>query len=95
VKFVDMDGKVLRQRFVEDGKAAVAPQAPKLEGYEFKGWDKSFSNITGALAVTAEYTEIEELDPGDKPKHGSGGCSAGFLALAMLGTAAFILKRSK
>jgi len=56
VKFVNWDGMVLKTQFVERGKAATAPQNPKREGYAFAGWDRDFTNITGDLTVTAQYT---------------------------------------
>ncbi len=40
---------------VPHGGAAKAPDAPKLEGHKFTGWDADFSNITGDLTVTAQY----------------------------------------
>ncbi len=40
---------------VPHGTAAKAPDAPKLEGHKFTGWDADFSNITGDLTVTAQY----------------------------------------
>jgi uncharacterized repeat protein (TIGR02543 family) len=57
VTFVDWDGTVLRTETVEDGTSASAPADPVREGYTFTGWDPSdFSNITGDLTVTAQYT---------------------------------------
>ena len=55
VTFKDHDGTVLKTETVEAGKAATAPADPTREGYEFIGWDKDFSNITGDLIVTARY----------------------------------------
>jgi hypothetical protein len=52
---VDHDGTVLKTEKVESGKSATAPAAPTRDGYEFIGWDKDFSNITGDLTVTAQY----------------------------------------
>ena len=61
VTFVDWDGTVLKTQTVEYGKAATAPADPYRPEdenfeYEFSGWDKSFSKITGDLVVTAQYT---------------------------------------
>jgi hypothetical protein len=58
VTFVDWNGTVLKTEIVEDGKSAVAPTAPTRDGYKFTGWDKTFSNITSDLTVTAQYAEI-------------------------------------
>ena len=65
VTFVSWDGSTIATRTVEYGKAATAPTAPARAGYEFKGWDKEFSNITGNLTVTAQYTDIQVYLPGD------------------------------
>ncbi len=57
VTFLDWDGSVIASQKVEYGTAApVPPIEPTREGYTFTGWDKDFSNITGDLTVTAQYT---------------------------------------
>lgn len=58
VTFKDWDGTVLKTETVESGKAATAPSDPIRTGYTFAGWDKSYSNITSDLVVTATYTPI-------------------------------------
>lgn len=58
VKFVS-DGKTLKEQTVEYGESATAPATPTKSGYSFAGWDKSFSNITGDLTVTAKWTQIK------------------------------------
>lgn len=55
VTFVDYDGTVLQTEIVEEGASATAPEDPSRDGYTFKGWDKSFDNVTGDLTVTAKY----------------------------------------
>ena len=47
--------EVISSQEVPHGGAAKAPDAPKLEGHKFTGWDADFSNITGDLTVTAQY----------------------------------------
>ena len=54
----DHGGFRLKTEIVEDGKSAVAPTAPTRDGYKFTGWDKTFSNITSDLTVTAQYAEM-------------------------------------
>ena len=58
VTFVGKDGETLKTETVVEGGAATAPEAPAVDGFEFKGWDKAFDNITGDLTVTAIYEEI-------------------------------------
>lgn len=59
VIFKDYDGRVLSSQVVNAGDSAVEPASkPTREGYEFSGWDKSFSNITANLEVTATYKEV-------------------------------------
>ncbi len=55
VTFIGFGGEVLQNGPVAYGEAAVAPTALKVEGYTFKGWDKSFDRITSDLTVTAIY----------------------------------------
>lgn len=75
VSFVDYDGKKLDTQEVEWGNSAVAPTMPKRDKYEFIGWDKSFSDVTANMEVTAQYgnpdTSLLELSdvevaPGEK-----------------------------
>ena len=58
VNFIDWDGSLLKSETVERGKSATAPEAPSREGYDFRGWDKDFTNIQGNTVVTAVYQEI-------------------------------------
>lgn len=55
VTFKDNEGNTISEVEVEEGKAATAPSAPELEGYNFIGWDVDFSNVTSDLVVTAKY----------------------------------------
>ena len=55
VKFMK-DSTVVKTEEVEYGKAATAPEAPSKTGYDFKEWDKEFSNITADLTVNAVFT---------------------------------------
>ncbi len=58
VTFVGKDGETLKTETVEEGSAATAPEAPVVEGFEFKGWDVDFTNVTTDLTVTAIYEEV-------------------------------------
>ena len=56
VTFKDWDGNVLKTETVKEGSSATAPSDPIREGYKFIGWDKTFSNVTSNLTVTAQYS---------------------------------------
>ena len=58
VTFKDYDGTVLKTQTVSAGGSATAPAKPNRDGYIFSNWDKSFSNVTGDLVVTAQYDRI-------------------------------------
>ena len=58
VEFLDWDGTVLKEEYVDDGEKATAPAVPERTGYTFTGWDRDFDSITGNLAVTALYDAI-------------------------------------
>lgn len=54
------------EQIVEEGKGAEAPKVTAKEGWEFDGWDKSFSKVTSDLTVTAKFVvpaEREEVNP--------------------------------
>ena len=58
VKFIGIDGNVFKSVIVEKGKTAKAPDAPTVSGYTFKGWDKTFDNVTSDMEVKALYEKI-------------------------------------
>ena len=62
VIFKDWDGTELKREAVADGASATAPSDPIRAGYVFAGWDKSFSEVTSDLVITAQYVE-ESTDP--------------------------------
>ena len=43
---------------VESGMGAVAPTVSAKEGWEFNGWDKSFSKVTSDITVTAKFEAV-------------------------------------
>ncbi|MCB5259007.1 MAG: InlB B-repeat-containing protein, partial [Candidatus Cloacimonetes bacterium] len=56
VTFKDWDDTVLVSRTVKHGQDATAPDVPARTGYTFTGWDKTFTNVTEDLTVTAQYS---------------------------------------
>lgn len=58
VTFVDWDGTVLKTQEVDGGSSATAPEVPERTGYTFKGWDRSFANVTEDITVTAQYEQV-------------------------------------
>ena len=55
VIFTDYDGRELSRQHLHKGEDATAPEEPERTGYRFTGWDRSFTNVTSDLTVTAEY----------------------------------------
>ena len=55
VTFLDKDGNVIATQEVEPGDNAVAPDAPKVDGYKFIGWDTDLTNVQSNMTVTAQY----------------------------------------
>lgn len=52
-----INGEILLQtQIVEYGKSANPPINIEKEGYDFTGWDKSFSNVTSNLEVHATFS---------------------------------------
>lgn len=62
VIFTDSDGKtVIAEQELKKGHDATAPEAPAKEGYEFTGWDRSFTNVTRDIVVKAVYTKLYKV----------------------------------
>jgi len=55
VAFVGFEGADLGTIEVEEGQAAVSPEAPVVEGYTFTGWDADFTAVTSDITVNAIY----------------------------------------
>ena len=60
VTFVERDGvtPIGDTQRVNDGAAATAPEAPKIDGYVFVGWSVDFSEVHGNLTVVAQYAKL-------------------------------------
>lgn len=67
VKFIHNDGSIIKvngedYQMVEYGQAAVAPEDPTLEGFDFKGWDEDFSSVKSDLTVRAKFdTKTQDI----------------------------------
>ena len=72
VRFLDKEGKLIKEETVKYGAGATAPDAPSVDGYEFSGWDRAFDNVTEDIDVTALYRElpkpVEPAPPIEKPQ---------------------------
>ena len=58
VVFIDYNGDVLKQLFINENDYFEAPIVPYRKGYEFIGWDKEFNNVTEDIIITALYKEV-------------------------------------
>lgn len=72
VRFLDKEGKLIKEETVKYGAGATAPDAPSIDGYEFTGWDRAFDNVTEDIDVIALYRElpkpVEPALPIEKPQ---------------------------
>lgn len=57
VTFLDKDGTVIESQSVINGNAAIAPEAPAVDGYTFTGWSEDISMVKADMTVTALYTK--------------------------------------
>ena len=78
---------------VKEGASATSPSAPQVEGYEFTGWDKDFSNVKNDLEVIAQYKEII-------PEQNNSGCKKDLSIvivsiIALVSVSLIIWKREK
>ena len=59
VIFYDYDGKtIISEQTVDEGGNAVEPTPPSRDGYVFKNWNGSFTNITKETKIYATYEKI-------------------------------------
>lgn len=69
VIFADSDGKtVIAEQELKKGQDATAPEAPANEGYEFTGWDRSFTNVTRTPKPTSTPKPTATVKPTKTPK---------------------------
>ena len=55
VRFVDWDGRVIKTEQVNHGSNATPPANPTRTGHTYTGWDRSYTNVTANITVTALY----------------------------------------
>jgi Listeria-Bacteroides repeat domain (List_Bact_rpt). len=58
VTFLDYNGTVLKEQFVEQGQSATPPSVQARTGYEFTGWNGTYENVTQDASVMATYQAI-------------------------------------
>ena len=65
VTFRRLDGTILKQVRVPHGGKAVAPMAPTVQDFKFKGWDGTdrLSRVTNDVQVWALYETTKPLPP--------------------------------
>jgi uncharacterized repeat protein (TIGR02543 family) len=56
VVFYDMYGLILKVQTVDYNYSATAPANMEVTGYQFTGWDRSYSNVTSDMYIYPEYT---------------------------------------
>lgn len=61
VKLNEDDETLVYVQNVKKGESAIAPISPTRSGYEFKGWNKDFSNVNSNLEIMAEYVQVCEV----------------------------------
>ena len=58
VTFIDYNGTLLKTDFVEVGQDASPPPVTPRTGYQFAGWNGSYTNVTEDRTVQATYTPL-------------------------------------
>lgn len=66
VYFLDRTN-ILKEEEVEEGGSATPPPAPTRKNYTFKGWDRSFSNITAHTVVNAKWKRKNDTPSPTEP----------------------------
>lgn len=72
VKFFNGLNELVSMQFIEDGEDAVAPsgQSHQIYGYEFVGWDRTFTDVEEDINVYAIYTKVDKLESETINYHG-------------------------
>ena len=86
VTFLGSDGEILDRQTVYEGETAVYGGVTPTKAYDannhytFSGWDKSLTNITSDMSVTAQFSAVEHsyrYENSDNTLH-SAICSCGY-----------------
>ena len=56
VRFLDYDDTELKSETVNHGDSATPPANPSRVGYDFSGWEGTYTNITSDVDIKATYT---------------------------------------
>lgn len=62
VTFKDWDETILKMETVNEGENATPPADPSREGYDFIGWNGTYTNVKSNLVIVATY-EITTSSP--------------------------------
>ena len=65
VKFINYDGEVLKEEWVQDGQAATPPDDPvkpedRYYRYRFKTWSPDYSRITGDVTIAPIFESVSK-----------------------------------
>ena len=63
VKFVGVNDEVISEVEVEYGKDVTLPNAPTIEGYEFKDFSHDGKNITEDITIKLNYEKVNSSNP--------------------------------
>ena len=62
IKFLDYYGNVIGEpQSIITGDSAIPPQPPEIDGMDFVGWDKSFTNVNKDMEIKAQYKKIPNI----------------------------------
>jgi hypothetical protein len=61
VTFLDYNGTTLKIQFVAQGASATPPSVQARQGYEFTGWNGTYTNVMQDVTVMATYQVLEYL----------------------------------